>query len=498
MKDQKDPIINKIRELEKIRPRLEWKNLTRAFLFSKIEESVDKSSCYSLDYSSGESFSQKENFSSEDSKSIERTDKSFFGFIGGFFPRVLPRAVCLILIFVMMSGGVFALGFESQESLPGDLFYPIKRTVEKAKIALYPSKNKVHLHTDLASRRLEELDKIAKKTESPQEKKEKAKEAIEDFKKEVETTKIALAQPKINSVSQKVEAVKKVREKTEEFKEILEKVPEQFPEEIQKEVKENIDEAVETSEEVGYAALEELAKAEDITDEETLNQIAVEIGKEIEKTESKINEVKEKVKGSGDSGELDEIETEKTGMEINNGVKYFGFLIIKAVQAAEDLIKEETEYNEDFYLKDSQGTVQTDSELGSGGNNSSGTGLEEEEIDENAADGSTDEISGEEEFLLETVTEIKEAEELLEKAKEYLAKKDFKTALKLISAARELVKKAERTIKDLSPYELELIKEKLEIDFINGEEAAGTNENNEGPAGGENIQPNESETGGSL
>jgi hypothetical protein len=417
MDNQNDIIVQKIKELKKIKPRQEWKNLTKVFLLSKMKE--QQLNCYSQSCveNAEENQNAKQKLSFWDKKADFKVIREFkkaqketlFGFLENFtgIPAVFSKAICLICIFTMTASGVFAIGVESQKTVAGDTLYPVKKVIEKTKITFFPSNNKSQTHTDLASRRLDELNKIAEKSESAEEKKGKMQETIDDFKDEIEIAKIALVQPKIDrNTSEKAEAARKVMAKTEEFKEILEKVPAQMPKEIQAEIGKNIDKALEMSEEANFAAVEQMIEL-DISDKEKLALVMV----ELEKIEDKAKETREKAeKISGD--EMNELEKEKSERSIENeeisGKKEDApaFRLIKSVAAKEDLIKFEKNEENDTIIEDNS-----------------------EELKNNALEN------------------IKEAEELLEKAKEYLAKNDFKTALKLISVSNELIKSAEKVIK---------------------------------------------------
>jgi len=427
MNKQNDIIIKKIKELKNIKPRQEWKDLTKVFLLSKIEKRT-------VELNHNAHNAQKSWF-----------NQSFFGFFkknirqnhyfkttapsasfwAGFKPKVFLKTTCLLLLFVIMSGGMFAFGFESQKSLPGDFLYSIKKSIEKTKITFSPSSKKAQLHTDLADRRLEELNEIVNKPNSVQEKKEKVKETIKDFRKEIEATKVALIQPEINKSKPKktkTEIVKTVKTKTDEFKEILEKVPEQIPKEIKEEVKEDIDKALESTEETGFIAIEQIVVSEDIPNEEKL----VLVMSEIEKVENEMKEIKEKVEKI-DNNEIKTKENkikkenlqeqkekeEKAEKRWNNFLVY---LIIKSVQAEEDSIQKEVKIeNNDITDDDIQDNFKA--------------------------------------VKIKALEDIKKAEKLLEKAKKCLEKKDFKTALNFISASKELIKNAKESIVKNIPSE---------------------------------------------
>lgn len=67
-----------------------------------------------------------------------------------------PAYVCLIFIFVLL--GLFGI---AQNSLPGDLLYPIKKITEKSQAVFVPQREQPKLNLELANKRLEELTKIA-------------------------------------------------------------------------------------------------------------------------------------------------------------------------------------------------------------------------------------------------------------------------------------------------------------------------------------------------
>ena len=69
-----------------------------------------------------------------------------------------PAFVTITSIFVII--GIFGL---SQNSLPGDLFYPIKQLSEKGQTVFTPENEKSALRLEFADRKVEELAKIAAK-----------------------------------------------------------------------------------------------------------------------------------------------------------------------------------------------------------------------------------------------------------------------------------------------------------------------------------------------
>jgi hypothetical protein len=356
MDNQNDIVIQKIKELKKIKPRQEWKNLTKVFLLSRMKE--QQSNCYSESYTENAEKCQsiKQKFSFWDKKAdlkvikeIKKAQKqTFFGFLENLtgIPAVFSKALCFIFIFAITTSGVFAVGIESQKTVAGDMLYPVKKAIEKTKIVFSASDKKSQTHTDIASRRLDELNKIVENPESAEKKKGKMNETIDDFKDEIETAKIALVQPKIDrNTLEKAEAARKIMAKTEEFKEILEKVPSQMPKEIQAEIGKNIDEALEKSEKANFAAVEQMIEM-DISDEEKLALVMAELGK----TEGKAKITKEKAEKINNNT-IDETKIEKKQLETKDPIEneevsenennLLVFWLIKSVEAKEDEAKED-------------------------------------------------------------------------------------------------------------------------------------------------------------
>lgn len=81
-----------------------------------------------------------------------------FEFLQFFLLR--PFSISLMIIFVVFG----AFGF-AQNSLPGDLLYPIKKFTEKSQIVFVSGKEKSKIDLELTNKRLEELNQITQKNE---------------------------------------------------------------------------------------------------------------------------------------------------------------------------------------------------------------------------------------------------------------------------------------------------------------------------------------------
>jgi len=131
-----------------------------------------------------------------------------FKFLQFFLLR--PFSISLMIIFVVF--GVF--GF-AQNSLPGDLLYPIKKITEKSQIVFVSEKEKSKIDLELINKRLEELNQITQKN-----KVKKIAPAINEFQSSI--SKAAKNLIKSKNVDKKiVEETKRIVETKETIERTL-------------------------------------------------------------------------------------------------------------------------------------------------------------------------------------------------------------------------------------------------------------------------------------
>lgn len=130
-----------------------------------------------------------------------------------------PAGVFILVVGIIAGSGV-GMSFASQDSVPGDIFYPVKLTFEKAQISLQTKEEeKVKLEVEFAGRRLEELNKVKTKEilENTQES-ENAKIALDNYKKNIETVQKRLEVIKDKEFTKETaEVVDMVEKKTMEY-----------------------------------------------------------------------------------------------------------------------------------------------------------------------------------------------------------------------------------------------------------------------------------------
>jgi len=171
-------IIEKLLKLKEIKPDSEWVALTKKQILA--ENAIE-----------------------------EKKSFSYFLF-PVFFSRmrvVLGTGLALLLIFVTFNF--------SQNSLPGDFLYPVKKITEKAQSFFLPEKELSTVQLDLANKRLEELDKIAQNNQV-----EKIAPAINEFQSNISQASKNLA--KLKAVNKEVvEKSVKLVEKKEKIEKVL-------------------------------------------------------------------------------------------------------------------------------------------------------------------------------------------------------------------------------------------------------------------------------------
>lgn len=119
----------------------------------------------------------------------------------------MQSGVALMLIIIIALGGSVASVGATFGSLPGDVLYPVKRTIEHVQIAFSPSdEGRAKIHLDLVSRRVEEFYALAERIEQPEENSpasEKAERALEEVEKQMKTTQMAVLKIKDSALDQK-------------------------------------------------------------------------------------------------------------------------------------------------------------------------------------------------------------------------------------------------------------------------------------------------------
>jgi ATP-dependent Lon protease len=163
-------LIGKIRELRQIKPNKDWVSLTKSQIL-------------------GEEVNQ------------HRVLVNLFR----------PAYAGLIVVFVLF--GLF--GF-SQNSLPGDLLYPIKKITEKSQAVFVSEKELPKYNLEIANKRLDELTEIAQTNQV-----KKLAPAISEFQANISEAAKSLVKVKGQDVEKIVAQTKKLEENKKKVEEVL-------------------------------------------------------------------------------------------------------------------------------------------------------------------------------------------------------------------------------------------------------------------------------------
>jgi len=164
-------LIGKIRELGQIKPSPDWVALTKSQIL------VD----------------------------VEVRPRPFY------FPFFKPAYAGLIIVFILI--GLF--GF-SQDSLPGDPLYLIKKISEKSQAVFVSEEELPKYNLEIANKRLEELNEIAQTNQV-----KKLAPAISEFQANVSEAAKSLAKVKGQDVEKIVAQTKKLEENKKKVEEVL-------------------------------------------------------------------------------------------------------------------------------------------------------------------------------------------------------------------------------------------------------------------------------------
>ncbi len=122
------------------------------------------------------------------------------------FAWMQSGAALMLIIIVALGGSVASVG-ATFGSVPGDVLYPVKRTIEHVQIALSPSdEDKAKIHLDLVSRRVEEFYVLTERIQQNQENSKSSgnvEKALEEVEKQVKTAQTAVLKVKDSTLDQK-------------------------------------------------------------------------------------------------------------------------------------------------------------------------------------------------------------------------------------------------------------------------------------------------------
>lgn len=200
--------------------------------------------------------------------------------------RFVVRPVALsLLVFGVAFGSWAATVSASYDSLPGDTLYSLKMVAERAQLSLTSGDDKPSLQAELAGRRLEEMAKIAERSDV-QNKEERTMKAVANFQEHVKAVKTTLEN--MNDGGKAAEVAQMMDRKTAEFSSALDKAKENASEGMKKEV----DKASNLVTDTSIKAMEVIIKqSEQGTVQINQEEMANKIGEKIKTVEAQVGQM---------------------------------------------------------------------------------------------------------------------------------------------------------------------------------------------------------------
>ncbi|RJR30877.1 hypothetical protein C4569_03775 [Candidatus Parcubacteria bacterium] len=258
--------IKKIKLLNQITPRKEWKDSFRALLISEIKKDACRKEKISL---------------------IQYTGI----FIESFRLKLFQPAVSILLVMVLFLSSSFIVN-AAFYSMPGDNLYDLKIALEKAQITItFDEGKKAELRMDFASNRIKEFEKIADLS-TPLEQQQAVAVVTKKFKEDVRSINehiFDLDQKKmpVFSLAKKVDA--KAAEMAKNLTANRTKLSPTIIDQVEKAIDEAVLSAEDASDSAFKIAINSYDEEENISDDE----VSLMIQTRIEKIEEEIKDIKD-------------------------------------------------------------------------------------------------------------------------------------------------------------------------------------------------------------
>jgi len=268
-------LINKIQLLKKISPKEDWVVSTRAKLAFRLEMERKKNLL------NRDLFTLKELFSSWGASSQPKlSHSSVYG---------------VIIAFGLVLGGGTVTGIASMQSAPGSPLYPVKLSVEKARlVASFSEESKIQLQAEIVDSRLQELSVVVANQESAQQKAEKVTQVVDNIKEQLASANDQLLKSNQSDSKKVVAAAKVISEKASQFSRALATAKESLPENIKPELDIKIAEVAETGKQADMKYLETMIANQDSVDVNKEDIIA-KLNQEIQATQEQVDAREKKI-----------------------------------------------------------------------------------------------------------------------------------------------------------------------------------------------------------
>ncbi len=266
---RENELVEKIKILKGIKPGEDWILSCRARLAFRMEMDRKKNLL------KGDVFTLKELF-------------TFWGSCQS--NSALRLAQGLIIAIAVVFGGGAVTTLAAMQSLPGSPFYPVKLAIEKIRVFVSLSdESRLQLQTEIADKRLQELNDVIGSQDSTEQKAEKVAQVVDSIQYQMTTVNSQFPKAGAKTESQKtLVAAKIVSEKAGQVSKALTTVKEGLPSD-NSDVKTKMTDAIEIADKTNITALEAMIANWNIASATTTKEeIAVKLSEEIKKTEDQI------------------------------------------------------------------------------------------------------------------------------------------------------------------------------------------------------------------
>ncbi len=271
--EEKD-LINKIQLLKKISPKEDWVISTRAKLAFRLEMARKKNLL------NKDLFTLKELFSSWGTNQPKLAFSPLYG---------------VIIALGLVLGGGAVTGLASLQSAPGSPLYPIKLSMEKARLATsFSEEGRIQLQAQIVDNRLQELSVVVANQDSAQQKAEKVTQVVDNIKEQLASANDQLSKSDQSEPKKVVAAAKVISEKASQFSQALATAKDSLPENIKPELDVKIAEVAETGKQADMKYLETMIANQDSA-EVNKEDIIAKLNEEIKTTQEQVNAREQKI-----------------------------------------------------------------------------------------------------------------------------------------------------------------------------------------------------------
>ncbi len=180
----------------------------------------------------------------------------YFQYFNNIFRQRLLRPALAVFVVAGMMLGYSATLTVASGSIEGDALYSVKTAQEKVQLVLAFSEEKeAKLHIDFASRRADELDKLAQKDEAVDKKAKKITKTAENLSKEVSSAKEKLNKVGMASVSAAVAIAKEVDSGSLAIEQKISVIKNNLPADVKNQIGDSLDKALGVAKDTGNSAL---------------------------------------------------------------------------------------------------------------------------------------------------------------------------------------------------------------------------------------------------